>query len=109
MEKSTQMNQQNTEMKVCKDSHEESKKIDYEKVVEICNQLHQQNESLKKAVQDMNMSNIIQRLNFLFKVLENKEAFADKQDFLKSCQGEVVELMTFQDPSEASDSEETKS
>ena len=75
----------------------------YEEVVEENNQIKQQAEMMYRQMQQMNMQNIFKRLEFLFKVIENRSAFPE--DFKNKCVFEVVNLLTIP---EEQKQEETK-
>lgn len=64
----------------------------YEEVVAENNQIKQQAEAMYRQMQQMNMQNIFKRLEFLFKVIENRSAFPE--EFKNKCILEVVNLLT---------------
>ena len=68
------------------------KKLTYEQLNEIANQLMQENMKLKQKCQELYMVDIIKRLEFLFKVVESTYPF-DKE-FRDICATEIKELMT---------------
>lgn len=75
---------------------EETKKVPteltYEQLKNAASQLQEQNKQLYSKLQEINMSNVFARLNFLFRVVEQKQAF-DEQ-FVKSCVKEIEDLIT---------------
>lgn len=64
----------------------------YEELVAENNQIKQQAEAMYRQMQQMNMQNIFKRLEFLFKVVENRSAFPE--EFKNKCILEVVNLLT---------------
>ena len=72
--------------------NKEKKKLTYEQLNEIANQLMQENMKLKQKCQELYMADTIKRLEFLFKVVESTYPF-DKE-FRDTCADEIKELMT---------------
>ena len=72
--------------------NKEKKKLTYEQLNEIANQLIQENMKLKQKCQELYMADTIKRLEFLFKVVESTYPF-DKE-FRDTCATEIKELMT---------------
>lgn len=72
--------------------NKEKKKLTYEQLNEIANQLMQENMKLKQKCQELYMADTIKRLEFLFKVVESTYPF-DKE-FRDTCAAEIKELMT---------------
>ena len=72
--------------------NKEKKKLTYEQLNEIANQLIQENMKLKQKCQELYMADTIKRLEFLFKVVESTYPF-DKE-FRDTCASEIKELMT---------------
>lgn len=68
-------------------------KLTYEQLNDVCNQLFQQNQELRKSLQEMNAVNIFKRLDYLFKVVELASTFKDS-DFINSCMDEIKEALT---------------
>ena len=96
-------------MEVVKKSEEtptEEKKLSYEQLNEIAHQLSEQNRELYQKVQEMNMSNIFKRLDYLFKVVDLSVEF--KQEFVNKCKEEITTLMTLPKEEEATAEEEVK-
>lgn len=79
-------------------------KLSYEDLENVCHQLSEQSRALYQRLQDTNT--IFKRLDYLFEVIKNEEAFkeAGKQEFLQACIEEVVATMTI--PEENSKTEE---
>lgn len=74
-------------------------KLSYEQLNDVCNQLFQQNQQLRKALQELNASNMFKRLDYLFKVVELATTFKDS-DFINSCMDEIKEALTVPDDKE---------
>lgn len=62
-------------------------KMSYEQLENIAHQLSEQSQMLAKKLQEANMTNAFKRLDYLFKVIENKEVF--NSSFLADC---IIEL-----------------
>ena len=67
-------------------------KLSYDQLKEVAGQLSQQNQKLSIMLQEANMNNAFNRLNFLFKVLEHKNCF--DTEFVISCSEEIKDMMT---------------
>jgi hypothetical protein len=74
-------------------------KLSYDQLNDACNQLFQQNQQLRKALQEMNAANMFKRLDYLFKVVELGATFKDA-DFVNSCMDEIKEALTVPDDKE---------
>lgn len=72
--------------------NKEKKKLTYEQLNEIANQLMQENMKLKQKCQELYMADTIKRLEFLFKVVESTYPF--NAEFRDTCAKEIIELMT---------------
>ena len=68
------------------------KKLSYEQLEEVANNLHKQCNALYEELQKTNMVNLFKRLDYLFKVVENASAF--DSEFFSTCVEEVKTLMT---------------
>ena len=68
-------------------------KLTYKQLNDVCNQLFQQNQELRKGLQEMNAVNMFKRLDYLFKVVELASTFKDS-DFINSCMDEIKEALT---------------
>lgn len=71
------------------------KKIPYDDLMNIANNLSATNSELKRRLNDAMLGNFFTRLDFLFKVVKYKESFPD--DFTKYCIDEIVESMKIQE------------
>ena len=74
------------------EENREKKKLTYEQLNEIANQLAQENMKLKQKCQELYMADTIKRLEFLFKVVESTYPFYS--DFIDTCAKEIIELMS---------------
>lgn len=74
------------------EENKEKKKLTYEQLNEIANQLMQENTKLKQKCQELYIADTIKRLEFLFKVAESSYPF-DKE-FRDTCANEIKGLMT---------------
>ena len=63
----------------------EEKKLSYEELENLANTLY-------LRLQEADMSNMFKRLDYLFKVVENKPVFSAK--FAKACVDEIEDLLT---------------
>lgn len=63
----------------------EEKKLSYEELENLANNLY-------VSLQNAEMTNVFKRLDYLFKVVENRPAFNAR--FLKSCVDEIEQVMT---------------
>lgn len=64
----------------------------YEELIAENNQIKQQAEAMYRQIQQMNMQNVFKRLEFLFKIVENRDAFPE--EFKNKCVMEIVNLIT---------------
>lgn len=80
-------------------AQEQQQKLSYEELNKVCIELSQQAQYLQNQVNHLNMSNMFKRLDYLFKVIENAEAFGD-QMFVGKCVDEIKEAMYSEEPSE---------
>lgn len=88
--KAVKMNSVKNDSKVADQSKQ---KLTYEQLNDVCNQLFQQNQELRKGLQEMNAVNVFKRLDYLFKVVELASTFKDS-DFINSCMDEIKEALT---------------
>lgn len=79
-------------------------KLSYEQLENVCHQLSEQSRNLYQRLQDVDMSNLFKRLDYLFAVIENRAAFPE--DFIKSCTDEIIFSMTV--PKEEETKEKTE-
>lgn len=70
----------------------EKEKISYEQLESTAIQFQQRCANLEMQLKSINMTTL--RLNYLFKVLENKDAF--NTEFIVKCATEVEELLTIE-------------
>lgn len=82
------------------EENKETQKMTYEELENVAAQLSQQNQQLYHKLQQADMANILSRLNFLFRVVENRSAF--RKEFTETCVNEIESIMTI------AESEETK-
>lgn len=68
-------------------------KLTYEQLNNVCNQLFQQNQQLRKKLEETGSALSLKRLDYLFKVIENVSVFGDG-DFINSCVDEIKEALT---------------
>ena len=78
-------------MEEIKNTQEEPQKATYEQLENYVNQLSQQNMVLKKRLSEFAEVSFYKKMEFLFKVLENKDSFTT--DFVNSCASEIMEAM----------------
>ena len=78
-------------MEEIKNTQEEPQKATYEQLENYVNQLSQQNMLLKKKLSEFAEVSFYKKMEFLFKVLENKDSFTE--DFVNSCASEIMEAM----------------
>lgn len=83
---------------------EEKKKLSYDELENVANQLSEQSRSLYKKLQEANLTNIFKRLDYLFKVIEFKESF--DPDFINMCIDEIEGVLTIPEKGDTSDSKE---
>lgn len=87
------------EMKVVEGNATQEKqgprKLTYEQLNEACNQLFQQNQQLRKKLDEVNAFNAFKRLDYLLKVIELSDIIGDAE-FTDNCIKEMKEAMTIQ-------------
>lgn len=74
------------------EENKEAKKLSYEDLENLCHQLSDQSQTLYRKLQEANMTNMFKRLDYLFAVVENRDAFPE--DFVKKTIDEIVGSMT---------------
>lgn len=79
----------------------EEKKYTEAELNAACGQLYQK---LMKEIQVRDMTNMFKRMDYLFKVIENKNCFSD--DFVQECIDEIEVALTPVEPEESEDTEE---
>lgn len=78
---------------------EEPQKMTYEQLEQVAHQLSEQAKQLYRKLQEANMINMFKRLDYLFKVVENKSSF--NEEFVQSCVAEIQDILTVPDEPEA--------
>ena len=81
-----------------KPESEKEQKLTYDELNNACQQLFQQNQQLIKQLRETDMVNMFRRLDYLFKVVENRDSFSPQ--FVSSCVGEIQEAMTIKEEKE---------
>ena len=71
---------------------EKNGKMSYEELENFATQLSEQARQMQERMMSMNLSNMFKRIEFLFKVIENKDSF--NKGFYDKCVKEIEELMT---------------
>lgn len=82
-----------------------SEKLSYEQLENVAHQLSEQNRQLYAKLQEMQVSNMFKRLDYLFKVVENTGAFS--LEFHTKCVEEIESLMTIPEDKPEDTSEKT--
>ncbi len=100
------MEEQKKKVVEMKPQMQRPEKMSYEQLENVAHQLSEQNRQLFAKVQELNMTNVFKRLDYLFKVVESGHMF--KQDFLEKCITEIENLMTVSEQEEKSDTEDQK-
>lgn len=77
---------------------EEPQKMTYEQLEQVAHQLSEQAKQLYRKLQEANMINMFKRLDYLFKVVENKDSFNGA--FVQSCVDEIQDILTISDEPE---------
>ena len=88
-------------------AEEKQQRLSYEQLNDVCSQLYQQNQQLSRQVQQLNMSNMFKRLDYLFQVL-NYSSIINDPDFIGDCVSEIKEAMTVRKEEEAKEEEPKK-
>lgn len=96
------MEKKEVEMK--KADQPKNEKLTYEQLENVCHQLSEQSRTLYQRLQEAEMSNLFKRLDYLFAVVENKDAFPS--EFFKDCVKEIMAAMTIPDKTEGENKEE---
>lgn len=74
------------------EENKEVKKLSYEELEKLANNLYAKCNELSTELQNSNMQNAFLRLDLLFKVVENKSAFS--KEFVERCVSEIETMMT---------------
>ena len=86
------MEEQKKKVVEMKSQVQRPEKMSYEQLENVAHQLSEQNRQLFAKLQELNMTNMFKRLDYLFKVVENGHMF--KQDFFEKCIAEIESIMT---------------
>ena len=70
----------------------EEKKLSSEELKNVCGQLQQQNAFMRKQMLKMHNEELYKRIDYLFKVVENKQAFSNV--FYDHAVNEIEEILT---------------
>lgn len=98
------MEEQKKKVVEMKPQMQRPEKISYEQLEGVAHQLSEQNRQLFAKLQELNMTNVFKRLDYLFKVIENGHMF--EQGFLEKCIAEVESLMTVPEQEEKPETED---
>ena len=98
------MEEQKKKVVEMKPQMQRPEKMSYEQLEGIAHQLSEQNRHLFAKLQELNMTNVFKRLDYLFKVIESGHMF--KQDFLEKCIAEIESLITIPKQEEESEVED---
>ena len=74
---------------------EDNKKISYEELEKLAKHLSDKCAYLEQKLGEANLSNVFQRLNYLFKVAENHKVFST--EFISKVVLEIEDLLTIED------------
>ena len=83
---------------------ENQQRLSYEQLNDICSELYQQNQQMKRQIHQMNIENMFKRLDYLFKVIENSGKF--DAGFVDMCTEEIQQAMTAPEEEEKDKKEE---
>jgi hypothetical protein len=100
------MEEQKKKVVEMKSQVQRPEKMSYEQLENVAHQLSEQNRQLFAKLQELNMTNMFKRLDYLFKVVENGHMF--KQDFLEKCIAEIESLMIVPEQEEGPEIEDKK-
>ena len=98
------MEEQKKKVVEMKSQVQRPEKMSYEQLENVAHQLSEQNRQLFAKLQELNMTNMFKRLDYLFKVVESGHMF--KQDFLEKCIAEIESLITIPKQEEESEVED---
>ena len=73
---------------------EQPKKLTYEQLEQVAVQVSNQNKELVQKLQEANLFNAFKRLDYLFNVLQYKDAF--NAEFVAKCAAEIEASLTIQ-------------
>lgn len=100
------MEEQKKKVVEMKSQVQRPEKMSYEQLENVAHQLSEQNRQMFAKLQELNMTNMFKRLDYLFKVVENGHMF--KQDFLEKCIAEIENLMIVPEQEEKPEIEDKK-
>lgn len=69
----------------------QNQKLSYEELQRVAMQLSEQAKALYKRVQELELTNMFKRLDYLFKVIENKSSFLT--EFSTKCANEIQSII----------------
>ena len=69
----------------------QNQKLSYEELQRVAMQLSEQAKALYKRVQELELTNMFKRLDYLFKVIENKSSFPI--EFSTKCANEIQSII----------------
>lgn len=75
-----------------------TEKLSYEELSNVCNQLDTKCRQLSQQLYQLQQSQALLRLEFLFKIIDKKDSFDN--DFVDNCINEIKEIMTIKEESE---------
>lgn len=75
-----------------------AQKLSYEQLEQVASQLSQQVQNLYAKLQEAEVSNMLSRLKFLFKVIKYGDKFPT--EFVQKCVEEIVDIMTIKESEE---------
>lgn len=88
------------------------KKLSYEDLENVCHQLsaqaqqlNTQNQQLRMALNEANLTNLYKKLDYLFEVINRDNPYLSV-DFKKQCASEIETLMTAPEQSDVEDNKE---
>lgn len=67
-------------------------KLSYEKLNEVCSQLYQENQYMKRQLYEANEALASRRMDYLFRIVEAKDTFSP--EFVASCVSEIEGAFT---------------
>ena len=76
----------------------EKGELSYERLQEICGELSQRLQMAQRKIEEIDASNTVYRLNFLFKVIENAALF--DPSFIESTVKEIQDTLTLPEEEE---------
>lgn len=98
------MEEQKKKVVEMKPQTQRPEKMSYEQLENVAHQLSEQNRQLFAKLQELNVTNMFKRLDYLFKVVENSHMF--NQDFLEKCIAEIESIITIPEQEEKPETED---